>query len=417
MSSPRTDLGRHPRERGAVSIVALFLVLAVGGLSFGLLQEGLAARQTDARLNSNLRSLEAGESGVAWAEEELACFKDPAGDGVGNLTGSLGGGTFDVRAVKDTTVSDRWTFFATGGHGLSKRRIEVGVRRLPSPWEYGIFGKDAVTISGGMTTDAYDSRLGTYASQAVNSDAGGSYAVAMGKIGSNGSISVASSRIRGDAEAGVGKVTTVTGTGVVTGETDSRTAPAVLPTPTLAEFQAANTTNNNGTWTSTGGLVYSAATKLLSVSAGHTLTLTGSTYFFSSITFSGNAILRVTGPVKIYVTGNVNLSGGAVVNATGQPSNLQIVCWPYALPLGFVPPVTPTVAIAGGAQNALTVYAPAHAIALSGNAPVWGALIGKTFTASGGAKAHYDLALIDELGTGWAKVARLYWREPTPPRR
>ena len=45
------------------------------------------------------------------------------------------------------------------------------------------------------------------------------------------------------------------------------------------------------------------------------------------------------------------------------------------------------------------MYAPATGIALSGGSPVYGALLGKTLSVSGGGAVHYDVQLIDVWGS------------------
>src|SRR6185503_20822440 len=125
---------------------------------------------------------------------------------------------------------------------------------------------------------------------------------------------------------------------VVTGNQTPLSQPLNLPPTPYSEFFAANTVNDNGKWTSSGAtVVYNKASKTLSVSGGGTLTLTGSTYFFSSITVSGNSTLKVTGPVKMYITQMGSLSGCTVANTTGKAENMQFYQYPYSLPVGLAP--------------------------------------------------------------------------------
>ena len=49
------------------------------------------------------------------------------------------------------------------------------------------------------------------------------------------------------------------------------------------------------------------------------------------------------------------------------------------------------VALSGGSGAYLTVYAPGTGVTLSGGSPLFGALLGKTLTVSGGAAIHYDV--------------------------
>jgi hypothetical protein len=198
--------------------------------------------------------------------------------------------------------------------------------------------------------------------------------------------------------------------------------PMELPATPYAEFAAANLLNNNGQWINQGAnVVYDPIQKSLSVNSGGTLTLTGSTYFFSTITLSGNSILKVDAATKIYVTQASNLSGGGLSNTTGNPTNLQIFQHPYALPVGFVwdkkfPVPYNTMGFSGGSTTSLVVYAPYTNVSVTGNGDVFGAVVGDNINASGGAIFHYDEALLANA-SGKPKLARLYWREVAQPKR
>src|SRR5687768_11225925 len=108
---------RRDGERGVVSLVALFIALALGGLSFGMLTSSIASRKTFDRTQSNLRALEAAETGFARAEQEISSLVDAHGDGVGNLTGTYAGGTFQVTATQDPDLPDRWNLVSKGTSG------------------------------------------------------------------------------------------------------------------------------------------------------------------------------------------------------------------------------------------------------------------------------------------------------------
>src|SRR6185436_5293926 len=108
---------------------------------------------------------------------------------------------------------------------------EQAVRRIvTSQFNAAIAAAGAITLSGGLTqTDSFDSRLGTYASQATNVDATGPYAGTGGAIGSNAGISISGARVRGDAVPGTASTTSPSGGAVVTGSTAPRSTPLSLP--------------------------------------------------------------------------------------------------------------------------------------------------------------------------------------------
>jgi len=109
-----------------------------------------------------------------------------------------------------------------------------------------------------------------------------------------------------------------------------------------------------------------------------------------SITLSGGSTLAVNGPVKINLTGAFAASGNAMVNPTLIPRNLQIAT-SYTGGNG--------VAMSGNATGYFTIYAPGTSVTLTGNAELFGAAAGKSFTGSGNLRLHYDVKTLDVWGT------------------
>jgi hypothetical protein len=401
-------------------LAALFLGIGVAGLSMGLLLHAGAGKQSLARSEDNVHALEIAETGVAKAELEVVSMSDTSGDGVGTLVGSYDGGDFEVVATRDVAIPSHWRLVATGTRHHSRRRIEVGVRRIEGgTFVEGLFSDQDLIFDGKNTTDAYDSRLGTYASQRVNLDEFGAYASLGGNVGSNsGFIELHGSaiEIRGDAIPGPGRSVNERGDPVVVGDTTPRKQERDLQPPPLADFQAAAAANQNGAWTAAGGtLSYDAAARSLTFTAGGTLTLPGGTYFFSDLSLKGNATLRFTGPAKVYVTGSFDLSGGILVNE-GPPSSLLIFAHPYAVPAGYAPTST-QVKVNGGSSAAFAMYGPNATLTIGGNSDVFGAAVADQIRINGDCRYHYDKAL-DPIGFySDARLERLYWREPSPPRR
>jgi hypothetical protein len=419
--SPRAVLPRRSDpERGVVSIVALFVALALGGLSFGLLQSSLASRKTFDRAESNVRALEAAETGFVRAEIEVASLVDPHGDGVGTLTGTHGGASFEVTATQDPDAPDRWTLVSRGTSRSSTRTLDECVRRTAhTMFPDALLSRNSLVFGGKNQTDAYDSRLGTYASQAVHSDSGGTYALEGGDIGSNSGfiqLNGSSVYVRGDAIPGPLHTVTDSGNPTVTGDTTPRKNELDLPPPKFSEFEAALATNDNGNWVASGGnLAYDAAERSLEFKSGGVLTMPGGTYFFSELKVSGGARIEFAGPTKIYVTGSIDLSGGVLVNS-GPPTNLLVFAHPYPLPADFTPIVT-TAKVKGGSHAGWAFYGPAATLEIGGGTGFWGAATAGQITISGNCYFHYDLALETVGILGPASIERLHWRESTLPRR
>ena len=64
-----------------------------------------------------------------------------------------------------------------------------------------------------------------------------------------------------------------------------------------------------------------------------------------------------------------------------------------------------------------TPRAPEVPASLAGNGELFGSLVASTITVSGNIAFHYDEALGSVSGGTVVILERLYWREPTLPRR
>ena len=406
-------------------VPVILITLLLGGLSVSLLTGSLAERRSVAQRRADLVALEICEMGLVQATLEVLAQQDGGTDGIGVVSGTYNEGTYEVAAVQDTTFPDRWTLTARGAYKFAVRRIEVGVRRRQSSdFVEGLFAKDTMTFNGDNQTDSYDSRLGTYASQALNSDTAGSYARAGGHVGSNGSIRLngSSLAVRGNAIPGPLHETVVSGSPIVMGDTLPRRVEINLEPPTLAEFQTAMANNDNrqlapgggggnsGNGGNGGPSPYRTQDMSLSANGQEIVTLRGGTYFFSSVTFTGQSVLEVTGPTVIYVTGDFDVSGGGFINASGRPSDLIVYAHPYPIAPGNTP-TSSHVKIRGGSQAAMAVYAPGATITVAGDDDVYGAYIGETVTIQGNSQFHYDEALGTIVKHSKATIERLYWRD------
>ena len=96
----------------------------------------------------------------------------------------------------------------------------------------------------------------------------------------------------------------------------------------------------------------------------------------------------VTDSTAIYCVGDFVASGSSIANTSQIPSNLQVFC------------TGGKVDISGGSDFYGAVYAPASKVVRSsGSNNVYGSLIGKELTLSGGGGAHADTAISGLDGT------------------
>jgi hypothetical protein len=255
----------------------------------------------------------------------------------------------------------------------------------------GVIGLDSLSFGGkGTIVDSYDSSAGAYGPANSGSAA---------EVFSNGLAALGASSTFGNVRSALGAAkldkgglvsgnvtagTTITNLGTIGG-----TASPNTPTPPIDAQPVAVCSPYSSAAGISGKFSYSALTGDLTVSGGKTATLADGTYCFHSVTLSGGSTLSVGGPVKLVVNGVFNASGGALVNSTHIPANLQISS-SYAGANG--------VTLSGGSGAYLSVFAPKASVAISGSSPLFGAVLGKTLSASGGASIHYDT----QLANVWA---------------
>jgi len=257
--------------------------------------------------------------------------------------------------------------------------IGYGDRGLCGPF----IGVQGVTVGGGIYTDSFDSYTGAY--DAYNSND-------MGSLCSDGNITVGGNvEINGDVRAGEGDTITFNGgSSDISGQTGNRVTPLNLPAVDASPGLLNNVNATLPTYKpAMSGWIkpYNAITGDFTLLAGAEYNLPPGTYYFNDVKLTGGSILNITGKTTIYVTGDFDRQGGAIINNNTQlASNLTIM-------------------MTGGTASILsdnpfygTFYAPNTDIFYSGTADFYGAMVGKTLTIQGDATGHYDEALDVPMG-------------------
>jgi hypothetical protein len=220
---------------------------------------------------------------------------------------------------------------------------------------YGLVGLQSVTISGNGNTDSYNSSTGTY--PPVTSGH-------LGSIASNGSITLAgNSIVDGNIYLPSGKTASQSGGSTVLGSQQILSTKMSYAAPTLP-----------ATYTPLGAVNVSSGTSYVA----------GGDYFATSVNISGSATMYLQGPVRLYVSGNMTMSGGYIKTYQNIPANLQI----YMLTAGTAMNLT------GQADLYAKIYAPLSAVTQSGKADIYGSIIAKTLNFSGSwdGGVHFDEA-------------------------
>lgn len=264
------------------------------------------------------------------------------------------------------------------------RTIKLIIDR-PSPFQNGLFGLQAISMSGQCKTDSYNSTLGAY-------NQGGNKGQE-GDVGTNGDIALSGQvYIGGDASTGpsgtFNKQSAVAGN--ITHD-NNVSLPAITAPSELSSLPSSGSISLAGQSSQTlnpGNYKYSR----INLSGQSKLTIIGPANIYltnsSSIDVSGQAEIIISafsaGPVNFYIDGSISLSGQGITNQTNLPKNLCI----YGC--GTLPQ---SIAISGQANLYAAVYAPSASIAISGQGDLYGAFVGNSISMSGQADMHYDEAL------------------------
>ena len=232
---------------------------------------------------------------------------------------------------------------------------------------YGIVGLDSVSLNGITSTDSYNATLGAYG---VNGNVD-----SFGTIASDGNISlVGTVTIHGDAHAGPDYPTdslSINSNSSITGWQSPLDTNLIYPAPVLGSYSNSPIATD-----------YLDSNNNFVLNGKASATIPAGSYFVNDLKMTGNTTINVSGPVTIYVNGNVDLTGSVNINQ-GLPADLKIV----VLNAGS------TVDLGGGSELFAQVYAPLSDVKIHGtssNFGFFGSVVGKTLTVSGNSAIHYD---------------------------
>ncbi len=251
--------------------------------------------------------------------------------------------------------------------------IVGGVGGVPI-FKYGVYSEGILYLTNGGVFDAYDSDIGPYSLAIADSTS----------LWANSDMTVTQTTVKGDATA-VGSIT-MGSYGIVTGASASGASalPAmdILPCPVTGFSPTAKVPAGPG-------ISYSSVSGVLSVASGKTLTLTDTSYFFSSIVLTGNAklVFSVSPRTSVVLRDSLNAAAGIISNSSSNAANLSFAsCGTSATPAYWA-------LSSGGTASYYTVYAPNHIVYETGAGDFYGAVVASIYYATGGGKFHYDAAL------------------------
>ena len=268
---------------------------------------------------------------------------------------------------------------------------------------FGLVGLDWVRTNGTTMTDSYNPNNGPYDPNAAN-DGGG--------IGTNGYITlVGTTDIGGDARYGPDAGTSpstdyiqMNPNASVTGWQAPLDAELVYPPATIPSVY-------NNAPLRTAGLLDNRNNITLTGKAS--VTIPGGTpenpnvYVVNNVTIRSNTTVSVNGAIKLYVTGDIDMTGNILVNDSNGVSN--------PLPANFQIFVvgSGSVNIGGGSALYARVYAPESDVVIHGTgdeAGLFGAVVGKTLDVKGNSGLHYDEStdwnVQPEMDEFWVELVR-----------
>lgn len=414
-------------QRGVALLMALFLTMVVALLLPPVLQRCVFQHNNAFRENRFITALHLAEAGIeegiwhlsydkqdAWTGWNISnadqyikptsALLDVEGEQIGEYTitiddpiplgtsinlGGLGGALpFPVTSKSEPTVTARAGVPDLESAGSEIREVVVKARAR-TIFSLGLFSDQDLELGGTTEVNSYDSRLGPY-NETTNSGHNGD-------AGSNNNILLnGTPLIDGDAAAG-GSIVLTGQNAEITGEVEGGMTKIELPAVN-AYVEAAKLNNNNNEIPKAvkpngqQSNAYNPATGFLDVAANCTLTLPGGTkenpkvYYLSGAKLNGNSKIVMDGYAIIYTDGNLDFSGGTVINNAGNGPPERLVVYSSGN-------INTGVKINGGAGFSGVVYAPDAQVTFSGGGNIFGAAVGGKVNMQGNAQFHYDEAL------------------------
>ena len=411
--SRRKKVNMIKKQRGvalifALLITTLLLTFGTATVSRSVSESSIARRY--ARSNQAFWLAEAGlqETIFTLNNDDWTGWED-LGGGARRRSVNLGAGEFSILVTGIGTSN--LLAVTTGNVAGMQRVIEAKVEEdADSPFTYAGFAKGELTMSGNGRTNSYDSSLGAY---------GGSNIGTNGDIGSNGTAAgtirlSGNAYIQGDASTGPDGTVITNGNaeieGTISDDNDVDMASVVVPAQltALPSSGSYSVGGNNSRTISAGDYKYTS----LGISANARVTITGTVRIYltdnSSLDIAGNGQLIVGNgaSLELYTDGRCNMAGNGVVNNSGLPHNF-ILFSTYA-------GTGDGVKIAGNGNLHGAIYAPDSTVRFSGNADVFGSVVGSNLYVTGNGSIHYDEALKEVQGFSHHYSIQS-WREQNNP--
>lgn len=220
---------------------------------------------------------------------------------------------------------------------------------------HGLVGLGGVSLAAGAFTDSFDAMAGPYSTVSAGEN---------GSIASRGAVRLARGAVVHGNIAGA----TVT-PGSVTGQRGSPGSPLSYP------MLSAPSTSDNA---KVAAYIQRGAFR---VASRRSVTVPAGSYVVQSLTLGAGAVLRVSGPTVLYLSGSLILGTGSKLVAD-RPADLRIV-------------LTGAAKVTLGTASTLTadLYAPGAKVSLGAKSALFGSVVCASLSVGSRAALHYDQSL------------------------
>jgi Tfp pilus assembly protein PilX len=380
-------------RRGSALMMSLVAVIGVSALAAGLLQVSAATMRRNQVSLDNRRAFYLAEAGLA---EGYAGLAEGRTGNVGTAAAPARYGEGLFWTTSTFLPSGHVNLEATGMCGIGRATLAMVAQPVVSSVTgLGVFSSQSLRVEPSSLIDGYDSRSGSYESQADMSatpphTSGGAI------VGSNAGISVAGGRtgsfIYGDALPGPGSSVTKAGTVTITGSTAPRSETSTLPPVEVP----AVTKQAPITHTGPAPFVIPPSTigySTLRIGPRQQLVIRGpATVVFDTLLLDAEAEIVVDptgGRVDLYVEQSLTFASGSLINCLSTNPALCTLMVSKSVD----PAAADNVQFNAKGKFYGTLYAPRSNMKISADFEVFGAAVAQKLTLSNGGKLHVDTEL------------------------
>jgi len=375
--------------------IAVFLILEGASLSRTLENQKLSLREVQ-----TTQALHYAEAGLDRAVGELRLHANYPGTNGATIPLGIGAYTISVAPypnepdLRHVTIEGLTPDPNVNPASISQDLAAI-VRVERQRFSWGIFGDRHVESVGTVEIDGYDSQLGRYGPE--NLDTGG------GHLATN-NTDPNSIRINGNLAMGTGNLYCGVGCDPATaidihgraeyGEALALDKPKLMPPITVPELPPGKEEKPQ---------TFSGGTTTLDRNYPDAFPLDDGTYAIvaSSLSITGNAAVLVgEDPMEIYVTGGTTMDGTVTVGDASHHNATKLLIKVTS---------SETVWIGGGATLYGALYVPEAAVDIGGDAAFFGAVVAKEIRNNGTVVVHFDQALEWMPGMSVSEVSLVTW--------